>query len=156
MDAYVQALTWLARRELSERQVRDRLARRGVEEEEIEAAVARLQGERAIDDRRVALSCARSAVRLKGRGRERVRRAVEALGIARDVARNAVDEVFAEVDEASLIERALTKRWPKIGEPDRREVQRIYQALVRQGFPADRILQVINARRRGGGADEME
>jgi regulatory protein len=158
MDAYVQALTWLARRELSERQVRERLARRGVDEEEIEAAVARLRGERAIDDRRVALACARSAVRLKGRGRERVRRAVEAIGIAREVARAAVDEVFAEVDEPALIERALTKRWPKLGEPDRREVQRIYQALVRQGFPPDRVLQAIKARRRGDrdGNEEME
>jgi regulatory protein len=147
MDAYVQALTWLARRELSERQVRERLARRGVVDEEIDAAVARLRGERAIDDRRVALACARSTVRLKGRGRERVRRAVEAIGIARDVARAAVDEVFADVDEAALIERALTKRWPKSDEPDRREVQRIYQALVRQGFPADRVRQAIRARR---------
>ena len=155
MDAYVQALTWLARRELSERQVRERLARRGVVDEEIEAAVTRLIHERAIDDRRVALACARSAVRLKGRGRERVRRAVEAMGIARDVARAAVDEVFAEVDEASLIERALTKRWPKVGEPDRREVQRIYAALIRQGFPADRVLQAIRLRRTAH-ADSIE
>ena len=112
MDAYTQALTWLARRELSERQVRERLARREFDEESIDAAVARLKTERALDDRRVALACARSAVRLKGRGRERVRRSVESLGIPRDLARAAVDEVFGEIDESALIERALDKRWP--------------------------------------------
>jgi regulatory protein len=153
VDAYTQALSWLARRELSERQVRERLARREFDDESIEAAVMRLKSERALDDRRVALACARSAVRLKGRGRERVRRAVESLGISRDLARAAVDEVFTEVDESALIQRALDKRWPRAmaasGDPalDRREMQRIYQSLVRQGFPADRVLEAIRSRR---------
>jgi regulatory protein len=157
VDAYTQALTWLARRELSERQVRERLARREFDEESIDSAVTRLKAERALDDRRVALACARSAVRLKGRGRERVRRAVESLGISRDLAREAVDEVFSEVDESALIDRALTKRWPRTAADgstdsptlDRRELQRIYQALVRQGFPADRVMQAIRNRRTG-------
>jgi regulatory protein len=154
VDAYTQALTWLARRELSERQVRERLARREFDEESIDAAVERLKGERALDDRRVALACARSAVRLKGRGRARVLRAVESLGISRDLARAAVDEVFGEIDETELIERALTRRWPRAIGPDpgaagidRRELQRIYLALVRQGFPPDRIMQAIKSRR---------
>lgn len=155
MDAYTQALTWLARRELSERQVRERLARREFDEESIEAAVDRLKRERALDDRRVALACARSAVRLKGRGRERVRRSVESLGIARDLARAAVDEVFGEIDESALIDRALDKRWKRVAAaapaPDavRRELQRVYQALVRQGFPADRVMQAIRRRKSG-------
>jgi regulatory protein len=154
VDAYTQALTWLARRELSERQVRERLARREFDEESIDEAVARLKAERALDDRRVALACARSAVRLKGRGRARVLRSVESLGISRELARAAVDEVFSEIDEAELIERALTRRWPRaIGpdagavEIDRRELHRIYQALVRQGFPPDRVMQAIKSRR---------
>ena len=163
MDAYTQALTWLARRELSERQVRERLTKREFDEESVDAAVERLKAEKALDDRRVALACARSAVRLKGRGRERVRRAVESLGISRDLARAAVDEVFGEIDESALIERALTKRWPRAAADastdsadstdsptiDRRELHRIYQALVRQGFPADRVMQAIKARRAG-------
>ena len=151
MDAYTQALTWLARRELSERQVRDRLSKREYDDESIGEAVARLKAERALDDRRVALACARSAVRLKGRGRERVRRAIESLGISRDLARAAVDEVFTEIDESALITRALEKRWPRVtaAAPDavRREIQRIYQALLRQGFPADRVMQAIKARK---------
>lgn len=153
VDAYTQALTWLARRELSERQVRERLTRREFDEESIDAAVSRLKTERALDDRRVALACARSAVRLKGRGRERVRRSIESLGIARDLARAAVDEVFGEVDESALIDRALDKRWRRVSaaasdhDAVRRELQRIYQALVRQGFPPDRVMQAIKGRR---------
>jgi regulatory protein len=155
VDAYTQALTWLARRELSERQVRDRLSKREYEDDAIDAALARLKAERALDDRRVALACARTAVRLKGRGRERVRRSIESLGISRDLARAAVDEVFGEIDESALIDRALDKRWPRVTAaapaPDavRRELQRIYQALVRQGFPTDRVMQAIRRRRSG-------
>lgn len=155
MDAYTQALTWLARRELSERQVRDRLSKREYENDAIDTAVTRLKAERALDDRRVALACARTAVRLKGRGRERVRRSIESLGISRDLARAAVDEVFGEIDESALIDRALDKRWPRVTAaapaPDavRRELQRIYQALVRQGFPTDRVMQAIRRRKSG-------
>jgi regulatory protein len=168
VDAYTQALTWLARRELSERQVRDRLSKREYEDDAIDGAVERLKTERALDDRRGALACARSAVRLKGRGRERVRRSIESLGISRDLARAAVDEVFTEVDESALIDRALAKRWPRTtaGGPagaaadspaiDRRGLQRIYQALVRQGFPGDRVMQAIKARRANAALDPSE
>ena len=162
MDAYTQALTWLARRELSERQVRDRLSKREYEPDAIDDAVARLKSERALDDRRVALACARSAASLKGRGRERARRAVESLGISRDLARAAVDEVFTEIDESALIARALEKRWPRVAAagtaPDavRREIQRIYQALIRQGFPSDRVMQAIKARRSNAARDPFE
>jgi regulatory protein len=167
VDAYTQALTWLARRELSERQVRERLARREFDEESIDAAVERLKAERAVDDRRVALACARSAVRLKGRGRERVRRTVESLGISRDLARSAVDEVFTEIDESALIERALDKRWPRLAAAgsgdspadsptiDRRNLQRIYQSLIRQGFPAGRVMEAIKARKANVSRDDF-
>jgi regulatory protein len=148
VDAYTQALAWLARRELSESQLRSRLARRGVEEDEIDGAIARLKRDRALDDRRVALAYARSAVTLKGRGRERIRRDIEALGIDRALARSATDEVFGEVDESALLERALARRWPRAGgPPDQRALQRIYRFLLQQGFPPDKVLTAFRARR---------
>jgi hypothetical protein len=86
-------------------------------------------------------------------------RAVESLGISRDLARAAVDEVFSEVDESALIDRALSKRWPRATTaeshaPDRREPQRIYLALVRQGFPPDRVMQAIRTRAAGQGEED--
>lgn len=155
MDAYTQGLAWLARRELSERQLRDRLTRRGMDEAEIDAAIDRLRRERALDDRRVAAAYARTAVRIKGRGRDRVRREIEALGVTRELAKEAIDEVFAEVDETALLDRALgkqLKQWrlrksaQDAPAPDRRDVHRIYVALVRQGFPADRVRQALRQR----------
>ena len=109
-DAYVTGLRMLARRELSEAQIRTRLARREFPEHEIDEAVARLRGERAVDDRRTALACARMEALIKRRGRLRVLRQVESLGIARDIARAAVAEVFADVDEDAAIQHAIERR----------------------------------------------
>jgi regulatory protein len=54
------ALRMLARRELSEAQVRERLARRGYAVNDIDAAIHRLKDQRAIDDARVAEAIART------------------------------------------------------------------------------------------------
>jgi regulatory protein len=149
VDAYTQALAWLARRELSAAQVRTRLARRGENDAAIEDAITRLTRERALDDRRVATAYARSAVTLKARGRTRIHHDIEALGIDRDLARAAVDDVFSEIDETALLETALTRRWPPVGAPDQRTLRRIYQALVQQGFSADKVMAALRARHSG-------
>ena len=70
---YLDALKLLARRELSEFQVRQRLSRKGHPMDDIDAAVARLKSERAIDDMRVAEAIARTSMTVKRRGRLRGR-----------------------------------------------------------------------------------
>lgn len=147
-NAYVTALTLLARRELSERQVRQRLARRRFESDEIDAAVARLKEERALDDARVAGAIARTQTALKYRGRMRVRQAIEQAGIARDVAQQALERTFADIDDEALLESALGRRL-KDGRAiaDDREFQRLYRYLVGQGFESDRVLRALSSRR---------
>ncbi|HEY3162613.1 MAG TPA: regulatory protein RecX [Vicinamibacterales bacterium] len=145
--AYVAGLTLLARRELAEAQLRTRLARRKFDEDEIDAAVTRLRRERALDDRRTALACARTEVRLRHRGRARVVRQIEALGIARDVARDAVAEVFADIDETELLERALDRRLRRGLElNDAAAVRRVHRYLLGQGFDPDRVAALLRTR----------
>jgi regulatory protein len=146
---YLDALKMLARRELSEAQVRQRLARRGHDAEAVDAAIARLKDERAIDDARVAEAIARTETAVKRRGRARVRRQIESAGIAADVARRALDTIFEDVDPAALIAAALERRLR--GRPyieDDREFQRLYRFLVAQGFDTDQVLRTLDARRR--------
>ncbi len=145
--AYVAGLTLLARRELAEAQVRTRLAKRQFDEEEIDAAVTRLLRERALDDRRTALACARTEVRIRHRGRARVVRQIEALGIARDVAREAVAEVFAEVDEAALLEQALDRRIRHgMSLSDPAVFRRVHRYLLGQGFEPARVMTLLRRR----------
>jgi regulatory protein len=145
---YLDALRMLARRELSEAQIRQRLARKEHDADEIDAAVARLKEERAIDDVRVAQAIARTETNIKRRGKIRVRRTLEGAGISADVTRAALDATFAELDDDALLQAALGRRL-RGDRPiaDDREFQRLYRYLSTQGFESDRILRALTARR---------
>jgi regulatory protein len=153
-SAYLSALRLLARRELSEAQVRQRLARKGHPEDDIEAAVVRLKSERAINDARVAEAIARTAMAIKRRGKLRVRREIEQAGIAPAVARQALDTVFEDVDDDALLDAALRRRL-RGDRPiaDDREFQRLYRYLSTQGFESDRVVRALRARRAGRSSD---
>jgi regulatory protein len=140
-DTYLLALKMLARRELSEAQVRQRLARRGEDRNAIDEAVARLKAEGNINDERVAGVIARTLTTLKSRGRRRVQQQIEAAGIAKPIASRAVNEAFQDLDADALLSASISKRLrgrDRIA--DDREFQRLYRYLTAQGFDSDRIL----------------
>jgi regulatory protein len=148
-DAYVDGLKLAAGRELSEAQLRQRLARKGHAPQEIDAAVARLKEERAIDDARVAETIARTETSTRRRGKLRVRMQIERAGISTSTARKAVEDVFGELDADTLLEAALTRRM--LGRDridDDKEFQRLYRYLLNQGFDGDRVMSALQARRK--------
>jgi regulatory protein len=148
-SAYVDGLKLLARRELSEQQVRQRLARKGHDAGAIDDAVARLREERALDDARVAEAIARTETAIKRRGQLRVRMQIERAGIAKATAKRAVDEVFGNLDGEALLEASLARRLrgrERIA--DDREFQRLYRYLIAQGFDADHVMRALERRRR--------
>ncbi len=115
----------------------------------IDDAVARLRGERAIDDARVAEAIARTETSLKRRGKLRVRMQIERAGIAKNVAKSATDAVFDGIDDDVLIEAALQKRLRQRDQiADDREFQRLYRFLVSQGFEHDRVIAVLSKYKR--------
>ena len=137
----------LARRELSEAQVRSRLERRRTfDPDEIASAVARLRRERALDERRTALACARTEIRVKRHGRMRVLRQVESLGVSRPVARAAVNEAFADVDEKAMLEDAIARRVRRRAIGDAADVRRVHRYLLVQGFDPAEIATALRTR----------
>jgi regulatory protein len=141
--AYVAGLTLLARRELSEAQLRTRLLRRGFSADDVGTAVERLRAERAVDDVRVAAAIARTQTALRGRGRLRVRREIEAAGISSAVAERAVEEVFEDVDPEALLRAALDRRLRGKSEVTERDRSRLYRYLTAQGFESDRVIAAL-------------
>ena len=138
----------LGRRELSEAQVRQRLARRQHDREIIDATIERLREERSIDDARVAEAIARSQTSFRKRGKLRVRLQIERAGIAGDIARRVVDEVFADLDADHLLDAALARRLrPGDDIADDRTFNRLYRYLVAQGFEPDRVMALLRTRR---------
>jgi len=154
MSAYSDGLKLLARRELSVADLRARLLDREHAVPEVDEAIARLLETGALDDGRVARAYARTAAKVKGRGRLRVARELQTRGIARDVIADAIGEVFGDADERAMIDRAIQKKLRGGRKPATvQERARIYQFLMRQGFtPA----AVAAAMRRLGGSNFEE
>ena len=154
MSAYTDALRLLARRELSVKELRDRLIDREHPADEIERAIEHLLETKALDDGRVARAYARTASAVKGRGRVRVMRELHQMGIDNTTASEALAEVFADVDERAAIAKALQKKLrgrPRIA--NALEHARLYQYLMRQGFTPAGIAAAL---RRIGGRGNSE
>jgi regulatory protein len=146
---YLDALRMLSRRELSEAQVRQRLARRGHDPLEIDTAIAQLKRERALDDARVAEAIARHEISVKRRGRLRVRREIERAGISGTIARQVVDTTFETLDPDALIEESLARRMRgRDSIEDDADMRRLYRFLIGQGFEADRVTRALRMRRK--------
>jgi regulatory protein len=135
----------LSRRELSAAQLCQRLARRGFASDEIARTIERLTADRTVDDHRVARAYARTEAAIKGRGRRRVLHAIQRLGIAPEVAETAVADVYGDLDEDALFQRALDKRLKgaSIDALDDKARSRVIRHLVAQGFPLSRILHAL-------------
>jgi regulatory protein len=153
MSAYTDALQLLARRELTEKELRSRLVDRDHPRDEIDRVITHLLETRELDDGRVARAYARTAAGVKGRGRLRVMRELNAMGVARETATEAITEVFADVDERALIAKALRKKMRgKTRISNASEHARLYQYLMRQGFTPAGIVAAL--RKIGGRVDE--
>jgi regulatory protein len=153
-SAYLDALHLLARRELSVKQLRERLVDRAHTRDDIDRAIAHLLETKSLDDGRVARAYVRTALTIKGRGRLRIQRELQMMGIGKDVAAEALAEAFGEVDERALIAKALQKKLRggrKI--ESAAEYARVFQFLMRQGFSPATVTAVLRTRRRGEGVD---
>jgi regulatory protein len=149
-SAYVDALHLLAGRELTAKQLRERLIDREHNREEIDRAIEQLLETRALDDARVAAAYVRTALKIKGRGRLRIQRELQEMGVERSVATEALAEAFGDVDERALIAAAIKKKLhgkPKIA--TQADYARVYQFLMRQGFSSAGVTAALRASRRG-------
>jgi regulatory protein len=149
VSAYTDALQFLSRRELTVAEVRARLLDRQHTEADVERAITKLLESGGLDDARLARAFARTAVSTKGRGRLRVQRELQARGVSRETAAEAVGDVFGEQDERALVARALQKKLRGRPRPtDAAAYARLYQHLLRQGFTPDVVAEELRTLRR--------
>ena len=137
----------LAGRELTEAQVRQRLARRGYDQPDIDQSIDRLKANGTIDDARAAAVIARRETTVRRRGKGRVSSRLRAAGIAPTVADRTVEQLFQEVDADALLAASLEKRLRGRTAIDDKELQRLYRYLVGQGFEPDRVLAKLRSKR---------
>ena len=83
----------------------------------------------------------RTASRLKGRGKLRIQRELEARGFARDVVREALDEIPADED-AHAIQRFVERKRQTIDDSPAGR-RRLFNQLLRRGFAAETIAKAL-------------
>ena len=134
------------RRGHSVHEMRQYLERRADGEDLVSPVIARLRELSYLDDARYALDFARSHARLRRQGRFRIARELRARGIPNRHIEAALDAVFAETDEASLVRARLKRRLSHIrGALDQRKIASLYRSLIGAGFSSD----IIRAELRG-------
>ena len=137
------ALKILASRPCSEADLRDRLvSRRGKDPKLVEECIKRLKELGYVNDDLFARSYASYRVSLKPLGRARLARELTVKKVPRDCIEEALDLVFDENAEDTLIDRAIARRVRTHGRPvDRAASKRMFDHLARLGFEYDLIVR---------------
>ncbi|HSE36089.1 MAG TPA: regulatory protein RecX [Blastocatellia bacterium] len=143
------ALTILAARSCSEGQLRDRLsAKRWADAGLIEDCIIRLKELGYVNDALFAHNYANYRVNSKPLGRARLARELALKKVPRTKVDEALDLVFAEAPEETLIDRAIARRMRTHGRPaDRAAAKRLFDHLARLGFEYDLIVKKLSSLR---------
>ena len=137
------ALTFVAYRPRSEREVRDRLRRREFAPAAIDAAIERLRGWRYLDDRAFAEYWVENRAEHAPRGRRALEAELRAKGVDRDVTGDVLEGIdLGEEDAALELARKRVLRLSALDEPTQR--RRLAAFLGRRGYGWDVIRPVLD------------
>jgi regulatory protein len=139
-DPYELALKALSYKERTESELRGWLGERAVEEAEIEEVIGLLIEAGAVDDASFARRYAEDKRELAGWGPDRISKALEGRGVAREH----VEAALAGEDEDAQLERAvalLGDRGLRCGSEQERE--RALGLLVRRGYPLELAYEAV-------------
>jgi regulatory protein len=144
---FQRAVKLLSAKSRSIAELRERLLEgRRSSEVAVEEVIARLREYGYLDDERFAFGYASLKVRQRPIGRARLERDLMFKKVTREVAGEALDLLFAETSEADLIDRAIEKRLRLRGRPkDRTEAKKLFDHLLRQGFPFELVSEKVRA-----------
>jgi regulatory protein len=144
--ALADATRLLARRPLTEFELRERLGAAGHAGADVEEACERMRAAGYVDDGRLAADFIAARAERLGHGPLRLVEDLCRRGVAREVAeralRGAVDR--GDIDPRALLRRRLRRHLPGT-KPSRRDLARVYNALRRAGFDDDAIRTELDA-----------
>lgn len=140
------ALRYISYRDRSVQEIRTRLERSSYPESVIESTIDYLKTSGLLNDDAFAIAYAEGRFRSGGYGPLRVRRDLRRKGIDDAAVDRALEEVFSEADEMITTMRTLgRRRWEKLAreKDDRKRRKKVYDYLVRRGFPYAEVLNVL-------------
>ena len=144
------ALSILGYRARAKGELRERLERAGYAGETVAVVVARLEELGYLDDEEFARSLAREEAHKKY-GPRRILGDLRRAGVDEEVAREAVDEEFAERSEYQTALAIARRRYNKEEEGSDTQARRVYGFLMRRGYSADVCAEVARGYRQETG-----
>ena len=139
-DLYAAALRALMRRAYSIHEMKTYLERRAEDKDLMPPVVARLRELNYLDDARYSLDYASQHAKLRRQGRFRIARELRARGVPDRYIDAALETVFAETDESTLVRVRVKRRLSHLRGPlDQRKIASLYRSLLSAGFSSDVI-----------------
>ena len=127
-------MRYLGYRPRSETEIRDYLRRRGHSREVAEQVLEKLRSLRYIDDESFARNWAMSKTRNRAYGPDRIARELRAKGIAAELIRQILRDIFGRCDEKTQAQRLLAKRFGGEDLRDLKTLRRAAAFLQRRGY----------------------
>lgn len=143
--AKLRSMNLLQSRDYTKKQLEDKLRQGEYPQECIDEAVAYVESYGYIDDRRYARDYIEYHMQL--RSRNRIETDLMKKGIAKDVIREAFDELAnmgVEQDESTMIRDLLQKKQYCADTATKQEQQKMYGYLYRKGFSPEAIMRVLS------------
>jgi regulatory protein len=145
-SAKQQAYRFLAYRNWTSSELRDRLQRRGYSRTIVDEVLRLLVSDGYIDDRKLAFDWAHYRLQTKPHGRRRLAWELHRRGVPSETVEEVLRQVYSEIDEVALAARAARKRLGSGAAPrSPRERQRYARYLFSLGFDADTITAALAA-----------
>jgi regulatory protein len=139
-DLYAAALRALMRRAYSIHEMKTYLERRAEDKDLMPPVVARLRELNYLDDARYSLDYASQHAKLRRQGRFRIARELRARGVPDRYIDAALETVFAETDESTLVRVRVKRRLSHLRGPlDQRKIASLYRSLLSAGFSSEVI-----------------
>lgn len=134
------------RRSYSVHEMREYLARRAENEEHVGGVLKKLKEFQYLDDARYARDYARIHAQHRHQGKFRIARELRSRGVPDKHIEAALEAVFSETDEATLVRSRLERRLRQIKGPlDEKKRASLYRNLLRAGFSSDVIRTELRA-----------
>jgi len=134
----------LARRERSEKELRERLNRRGIENKAEEKVVKDLKRYDFLNDKKFAVKFVNDYISRKPSGRKLVAYELSRRGISEEIKEEILDDFFSRIDEKELAKKAVFKKIrADEGKLQNDKKKKMYDFLYRRGFNWELIKETL-------------
>ena len=148
--SYATALRLLSIRARSQAEMEKLLEKKAFSEKEIATTIRKLKEKNYLNDFQFAYEYSLLKATNYLTGRHRLFQKLFEKGVAAKVIHHALEQVFNEIDEEKLLEKAIAKKLRLDGPPKNvKDFKRLYDYIFRRGFPTQLIWKKLAPYKKG-------